>query len=683
MTTSGAYVGRVGGLAVALGIGAAIATGQGVAWADSSGSSSEPPGSSASPEHSPSSSGAAAGAPAAASAGTAVERKRLSVPSVRPWGGQGHRKAVVGRDGSRLTRKSSTDDDTTPEERPASAPERTEEPLDTTAATPGPETGTPASGESTASHQAADEPAVTPAVDEEPTVAGDPAVTPEGPSETSDGAADISDATVLRSTLSSRQSTANTLERWRSRHELAPVTRTGGQAVDIGTAAEAPIDAVASDAAQIPAAAMPFAAPLSTTVVDSEPVIARAAPAAAEEPSIITRLLAPLGFGALATNTPLAPVSPTTLMGFLELVRRELDRIFVNKSPAFTYDPGENIAANGAIVGTLNGADPDSTFTYTATSPAEGDVFIDSDGTFIFAPNENYDPTKGASFDVTISDASSGFHVHGLSGVLNLVTFGLVGESGHTHTETVTVSGEVPPPDFQRTVVVEGLTEPTDFRFLPRVDPDDPNEPDRILIAEKGGAIKVYNGSEVQTLTTLPVETHWARGVNGIEVDPDFNENGYIYVSYIRDDSDPADDNVQRLSRFTVTDPTADVLTIDPSSEKVLLQGTSRQGMTTTAARSVTSRTTSMTTISITQRATTSAAAWSTAAIRRILPTSTARSYASIRTAPCPRTTRSTTETAPTTTPSMRPVCVTRSGVGSRPTASCCSGMWARTPGKK
>ena len=27
--------------------------------------------------------------------------------------------------------------------------------------------------------------------------------------------------------------------------------------------------------------------------------------------------------------------------------------------------------------------------------------------------------------------------------------------------------------------------------------------------------------------------------------------------------------------------------------------------------------------------------------------------------------------------------CVTRSGVGSRPTASCCSGMWARTPGKK
>ena len=107
---------------------------------------------------------------------------------------------------------------------------------------------------------------------------------------------------------------------------------------------------------------------------------------------------------------------------------------------------------------------------------------------------------------------------------------------------------------------------------------NDADEPDRILIAEKGGAIKVYNGSEVQTLTTLPVETYWARGINGIEVDPDFNTNGYIYVSYIRNDSDPAEDNIQRLSRFTVTDPTADVLTIDPTTEKVLIRGTEPAG---------------------------------------------------------------------------------------------------------
>ena len=254
-------------------------------------------------------------------------------------------------------------------------------------------------------------------------------------------------------------------------------------------------------------------------------------------------------------------------MGFLELVRRELERVFVNDSPTFTYELEE--PANGAITGKVTPVDTDSTaFAYTATSPAEGDVFIDSDGTFIFAPNENYDPTKGASFAVTISDESSGFHIHGLPGLVNLVTFGLIGESGHTSTETISVSGAVPPPDFQRTVVVSGLTEPTDFRFLPRVKEGDP---DRILIAEKGGAIKVYNGSEVQTLTTVPVQTHWARGVNGIEVDPKFNENGYIYVSYI------GADNYQRLSRFTVTNPTGD-MTIDPDSEKVLIQGNEPAG---------------------------------------------------------------------------------------------------------
>ena len=73
---------------------------------------------------------------------------------------------------------------------------------------------------------------------------------------------------------------------------------------------------------------------------------------------------------------------------------------------------------------------------------------------------------------------------------------------------------------------MSGLDSPTDFRFLPD---------NRILIAEKGGAIKVYNGSQLQSepLITLPVSTAWARGVNGIEVDPEFADNGYVYVSYI------------------------------------------------------------------------------------------------------------------------------------------------------
>ncbi len=276
--------------------------------------------------------------------------------------------------------------------------------------------------------------------DEKLTVADDSVVRRKRRLEASNAAVGIP-ATVLRSALSSRQSIDDAVERRRNQHE----------AVDRDIDALAPTNAVAKFVAQLPASSTPS---LSTTVVDRQPLIARAAPAAAKEPSIISRLLAPLGIGALATitDTPLAPVSPTTLMGVLELVRRELEKLFVNKTPTSTYNPGANIAANGAITGKVVGTDPDSTLTYTATSPAEGDVVIGPDGTFTFTPNANYDGS--ASFDVTISDESSGFHVHGLSGVLNLVTFGLVGESGHTHTQTVTVSGAVPPPDFQRTVVV-------------------------------------------------------------------------------------------------------------------------------------------------------------------------------------------------------------------------------------
>ena len=239
--------------------------------------------------------------------------------------------------------------------------------------------------------------------------------------------------------------------------------------IDKETGTPEAADSIESVQAQLPALSKQS---LSSTALDAAPVIASAAPAAPQTPGIISRLLAPLGIGALATttDTPVAPASPTTLMGALELVRRELERIFVNKTPTFTYDSSTNIAANGTITGKVIPVDADSTdLTYTATSPADGHVDIDSNGNFTFTPNANYDPVTGSSFAVTVSDADSDLHIHGLSGLLNLVTFGLIGESGHTHTQIVTVSGIVPATDLERTAFVSGLNQPTDFRFLPRV----------------------------------------------------------------------------------------------------------------------------------------------------------------------------------------------------------------------
>ncbi|EHB58540.1 PKD domain containing protein [Mycolicibacterium rhodesiae JS60] len=113
------------------------------------------------------------------------------------------------------------------------------------------------------------------------------------------------------------------------------------------------------------------------------------------------------------------------------------------------------------------------------------------------------------------------------------------------------------PDEFERTTIVSGLDSPTDFRFL---------TDGRILIAEKGGAIKVYHDDHLHddpliTLAVLPTDNDEERGLLGIEVDPDFENNGYLYVSYT------TEQNHDRLSRITVVGDTA-----DPASEVVLIE---------------------------------------------------------------------------------------------------------------
>ena len=115
------------------------------------------------------------------------------------------------------------------------------------------------------------------------------------------------------------------------------------------------------------------------------------------------------------------------------------------------------------------------------------------------------------------------------------------------------------PADFERTELVTGLDQPTAFRQMPD---------GRIFIAEKGGAIKVYeddhlNPQPVITLVVLKTDTDEERGLLGIEPDPNFETNGYLYVAYT------SAGNHDRLSRVTVQGDTA-----DPASEVVLLEST-------------------------------------------------------------------------------------------------------------
>ena len=127
------------------------------------------------------------------------------------------------------------------------------------------------------------------------------------------------------------------------------------------------------------------------------------------------------------------------------------------------------------------------------------------------------------------------------------------------------------PSDLERTSLVTGLNQPTDFRFLPD---------GSILISEKGGAIKLYSdgslhGEPLINLLVLPTDTDEERGLLGIEIDPHFAETmdesdyGYIYASYT------TAQNFDRLSRLTITrassDPTSELI-VDPASELVLIE---------------------------------------------------------------------------------------------------------------
>ncbi|ADD42640.1 PQQ-dependent sugar dehydrogenase [Stackebrandtia nassauensis] len=121
-------------------------------------------------------------------------------------------------------------------------------------------------------------------------------------------------------------------------------------------------------------------------------------------------------------------------------------------------------------------------------------------------------------------------------------------------TLTASTATAAPPADFDKTLISDGLNVPTAFRFA---------SGGRILVAEKDGAIRlIVNGVlRADPMITLSTAGADERGLLGLELDPAFDTNGYVYVGYTHTD------NRNRLSRFTATGST-----IDPGSELVLLQ---------------------------------------------------------------------------------------------------------------
>lgn len=120
---------------------------------------------------------------------------------------------------------------------------------------------------------------------------------------------------------------------------------------------------------------------------------------------------------------------------------RPIAALLFNQTP--TLSPTETgQSPTGVVSGAFNAYDPDSaTLSYTVVSAtAHGNVSINAVGQYTYIP----DPVLATagysdSFVVSVSDADSGPHVHGLAGLVNLLTFGLIGTAGHTTRTTVPV----------------------------------------------------------------------------------------------------------------------------------------------------------------------------------------------------------------------------------------------------
>jgi cytochrome c len=122
------------------------------------------------------------------------------------------------------------------------------------------------------------------------------------------------------------------------------------------------------------------------------------------------------------------------------------------------------------------------------------------------------------------------------------------------------------PPDedrFSKTVLTQGtLFEPTELTVLPNLD---------ILVAQRRGEIMLLSSETkaIKQVGFLPVyfkasvpNVNAEEGVLGIQADPDFKKNNFIYIYY-----SPADTPVNRLSRFEFRNNM-----IDMKTEKVILQ---------------------------------------------------------------------------------------------------------------
>lgn len=117
------------------------------------------------------------------------------------------------------------------------------------------------------------------------------------------------------------------------------------------------------------------------------------------------------------------------------------------------------------------------------------------------------------------------------------------------------------PQGFRQNIVAKGLTFPADFDFLPD---------GRILVAQRDGLFRLVESGRLQARPVLDlrgtVDLAAFRGLVTVDIDPDFQENGFFYTVYSPKTGAATEPTTVRVSRFTMRGDVA-----DRRSERVLL----------------------------------------------------------------------------------------------------------------
>jgi YVTN family beta-propeller protein len=151
--------------------------------------------------------------------------------------------------------------------------------------------------------------------------------------------------------------------------------------------------------------------------------------------NVLATALAPF-FGANSPGQP-QPQNPV-LWAVLGWVRRQFDqtplgKIVDNRPPVVAAEPEvDPVDDSDNLVVNVHATDPDgdAVHTVSATNGTHGTTTVNADGTVTYNPSDDYDGPD--TFTVTVSDEGSGVHLHGLAGLFSP-------NGGHTTTTEVSV----------------------------------------------------------------------------------------------------------------------------------------------------------------------------------------------------------------------------------------------------